>query len=144
MSFNTQKQRSHLYNLTFMKWKVEERISEFEKTSIESTLAIHKFGYKADNESFKKLCESLSDFETMLEVAEETFPALRENMDAIKKAKMIVLKKHTTLSDEASKHEIKADNLKKQASNISTVIEYQKKQKIKSKGLKSLFGLLNY
>lgn len=124
-----------------MEWKLEERISEFEKTSIESTLAIHKFGYKANNESFKIFCEKLADFETMLEVAEETFPALRENIDSIKKSKLITLKKHTKLTDEATKHEEKAGELKNEASNISTVIEDQKKQKIKSKGLKRLLGM---
>ncbi|MGD2113404.1 MAG: hypothetical protein PVG07_00015 [Acidobacteriota bacterium] len=135
MSVNTRKQRNYLYGLTFLKWSVEQRLSELERCSIDSTLAIHKFGNKADDDTFKKLCEAFSDYETMIEVAEETFPALRAEMDKIKKAKLTVLKKQ----GQANKHQEKADQIKEEALNLGKIIEKQETDTKKSKGLRSLF-----
>lgn len=140
MSLNTKKQRAHLYGLSFLKWTPEQRLSTLEKTSIECSLAVHKFGNDANEAHFNKFAESLSDFETMLEVAEETFPSLRFKMDEIKKQKLTVLKKQTLLKNEAKKHEEKAEQFKEKASNISTVIEKQQEATIKSKGLLRLLG----
>lgn len=136
MSINTRKQRNHLYSLTFLKWTVEQRLSELERCSIDSTLAIHKFGNKADDDTFKKLCEMLSNYETMIEVAEETFPALRAEMDKIKKAKLTVLKKQ----GQATKYEDKAKKIKEDALNLGKIIEKQKTEEGNSKGLRKLLG----
>lgn len=141
MSINTRKQRNYLYSKTFLTWKIEERISEFEKTAIEASLSIHKFGYKADNLSFQNLCEILSDNEIMLEVAEESFPNLRNNIDAIKRSKLLSLKKHTAIIDESQQLEVKANQLKEQASNLTKVIDQQKAAQIKSKKLFRLFNI---
>jgi hypothetical protein len=137
MSLNTKKQRNHLYSLSFLKWSVERRLSTLEKTSIESTLAIHKFGNDASEINFNKLCESLSDFETMLEVAEETFPALRGKMDMIKKQKLTVLKKQGT----ANKLEEQAKKIKENALKLPEIIKEQEEQAKNSKGLKRLLNL---
>lgn len=141
MSLNTRKQRNYLYNQTFMKWTPEERISELEKAAIEVSLSVHKMGDNATAESFKKFTESISDFETMLETAELTFPTLRARIDTIKKAKLTTLKKHTVFTDEAEKHKSKADIANEKASKIKTVIESQQNQKVKSKGLLGLLGI---
>ena len=141
MSFNTPKQRKHLYSLTFLKWTVERRLSELEGSSIESSLAVHKFGNDANNVNFNKLAESLSDLETMLEVAELSFPHLRFKIDKIKKQKLTVLKKQTTISNEADKLEGKIVKLKTKASSLTSVIDKQKSEPIKSKGLKGLLGM---
>lgn len=137
MSLNTKKQRLHLYGLTFMKWSVEQRLSELERTSIESTLSIHRFGNKADDDNFKKLCESLSDFETMLEVAEETFPRLRFEMERIQKAKLTALKKQ----GQANNLKEKAKKIEEKAYKLPDIIEKQESQNPRSKGLKKLLGL---
>ena len=139
MSLNTRKQRSYLYSQTFLKWKVEQRLSTLQKTAIESSLAIHKFGNNATQEGFKKLCESLSDFETMLEVIEETFPALRSEMDLIKKEKLTVLKKQNVLNNQAKKLEGKAEEKKKKSINIPEIIKMQTEQKLKPNGIRKLF-----
>lgn len=141
MSLNTKKQRIHLYGQTFMKWSVEQRLSELEKASIETTLSIHKFGNQANDDNFKKMCEAFSDLETMLEVAEETFPAFRMKMDDIKKAKLTVLKKQTALTSQAQKHEAKADKKKEEALNVSKIIEKQVTDASNSKGLRKLLNM---
>lgn len=118
-----------------MKWSVEKRLSELERCTIDCSLAIHKFGNNAEMNNFTKLCESLSDFETMLEVCEETFPTLRFKMDEIKKAKLTVLKKQ----GEATKFEEKAQAIKDQAIKIDEIIKKQVTDNSKSKGLRKLF-----
>lgn len=135
MSVNTRKQRNYLYNQTFLKWTVEQRLSEFERTSIDVTLAIHKFGNKANDETFDKLAESLADFETMLETAEETFPSLRAKMDKIIKAKLTVLKKQ----GQANGFKEKAKKIEEDALNVKNIVEKQQTEVKKSKGLKKLF-----
>lgn len=97
MSVNTRKQRNYVYGLTFLKWSVERRLSTLQQGSIETSLAVLKFGNEASEDNYKQLAEKLSDFETMLEVAEETFPALRADMDRIKKEKLITLKMQTKI-----------------------------------------------
>lgn len=124
-----------MYSLTFLKWSVEQRLSELERASIDTTLAIHKFGNKADDETFKKLCEAFSDLETMLEVAEDTFPALRFEMDKIKKAKLSVLKKQ----GQANNYKEKANKIEAEALNVKKIIEKQQTEAKNSKGLKKLF-----
>jgi peptidoglycan hydrolase CwlO-like protein len=118
MSLNTLKQRQYLYKQTFLKWKVEQRLSTMEQTAIETSLSVHKFGSNATEPNFKKLCESLSDIETMIEVAEMTFPTLRGEMDALKKEKLTVLKKQTALKEEAEEIDKKAEAIRKQASEV--------------------------
>jgi len=81
MSLNTQKQRQYLYNFTFMKWTVEQRLSTFQKSAIEVALTVNKFGTDASDANFNKLCENVSDIETMIEVIELTFAPLREEVE---------------------------------------------------------------
>lgn len=97
MSLNTRKQRNHLYSLVFLKWSVERRLSTLQQGSIETSLAVLHFGNEATEANYKQLAEKLSDFETMQEVAEETFPALRADMDRIKKEKLLTLKMQTKI-----------------------------------------------
>ena len=132
MSLNTRKQRNYLYNRTFLKWSIEERLIEFQKTALEVSLAIHNFGHKADNETFQRLNESLADFETMLETAEETFPNLRSSVEEIKKAKLIVLSKHTEINKEADKVQDKADKIREKAKNLKAVVKSQQEKKPKN------------
>lgn len=141
MSLNTKKQRQHLYNSTFLKWSVERRLSTLEKSTIDSTLSIHNFGNGASEEHFLKFCEALSDFETMIEVAEMTFPALRPEMERIQKQKLTTLKKRSLLQNKSSELEKKAEAIKEKALNLPEIIKKQESEKIKSKGLKKLFGL---
>lgn len=137
MSYNSLKQRRPLYNATFLKWSIQRRLSTFEQASIESTLSIHKFGNEASQANFDNLCESLSDLETMIEVAEESFPALRGQMDVIKKHKLKALKKQT----EANKLEDKAKEIKEKALNLPDIIKQQEEQAKNSKGIKRFFKL---
>ena len=118
MSLNTLKQRQYLYKQTFLKWTVPQRLSTLEQTAIETTLNVHKFGNNANDPNFKKFCESLSDIETMIEVAEMTFPSLRAEMDTFKKQKLTVLKKQTALKEEADGLEKVAENKRQEASEV--------------------------
>lgn len=126
MSLNTRKQRNHLYGFTFLKWKVEQRLSTLQKSAIETSLSVHNFGNGASEAHFLKMCETLSDLETMIEVAEETFPTLRHEMDRIKKEKLTALKKREKLNGEAKELEEKAEQKKEAASKVP---EEQKKKK---------------
>ncbi len=141
MSVNNRKQRNYIYGLTFLKWTPEQRLSSLEQISIETSLAAHKFGTKPDEERFNKLCESISDLETMIEVAEESFPKLRETADKIMKSKLVTLKKQTVLKNAAKKHEEKAVEKKKEALNLAKVIEGQKKNSKKLNYFGKLFRL---
>jgi len=101
-----------------MKWTPEKRLSTMEQTAIEASLSIHRFGNNATDPNFKKFCESLSDIETMIEVAELTFPSLRSEMNIFKKHKLKVLKKRTELYEEADGLEKVAENIRKEANEV--------------------------
>ena len=141
MSFNTKKQRQHLYNLTFLKWTLERRLSTLQQSTIETTLAIHVFGNKPTQDNFIKLSEALSDLETMIEVHELTYPALRQEMDKIQKQKLITLKKQNALESQASRLETKATEKKEAAAKIPDLIKKQKEQKAKNTIWKRLFRI---
>lgn len=141
MSLNTRKQRNYLYSQTFLKWDVTQRLETLEKTSIESSLTIHNFGHLATKDNFERLCDSLSDFETMLEVAEETFPALRQEIDRIKKEKLTILKKRSVLESQASDLEKKAKEKKEKSLKIPEIIKEQEEQKLKPNRIKRLFNI---
>ena len=108
MSLNTFKQRRNLYNSTFMKWRIEQRLLTLQRNCIEAALHVHNFGDDSSDANFEKLCEHTSDIETMIEVLELTFPALRHKMELIRKRKLITLQKTTVLNEEAKKLEDKA------------------------------------
>lgn len=141
MSLNTRKQRNYLYSRTFLKWELIQRLETLEKTSIEASLAIHNFGHLATKDNFDKLCNSLSDFETMLEVAEETFPDLRSEIDRVKKEKLTILKKRSVLDNQANGLEKKAKEKKEKSLKIPEIIKQQQEQKLKPNGFKKLFNI---
>ena len=88
MSLNTLKRRSHLYSNTLLKLKTETRLSSFERTAIENSLSIHKFLHFSSEANLKEMAETISDFETMVEVVQLTFAKLRPEIDKIKKEKL--------------------------------------------------------
>jgi len=85
------KKRKLIYKFTFMKWTPERRLSTFERTAIETSLAIHNFGNGATETTFRKLSESVADIKTMIEVAELTFPILKAEAERIMKEKLVAL-----------------------------------------------------
>lgn len=85
------KQRNLLYNYTFLEWPVDKRLSTFEGISIEFSLAIHKFGMSATDETFQELCTSLAELKTMIEVHEESINGLKANSEAIMQEKLFTL-----------------------------------------------------
>lgn len=95
-SVNGRNGRNKVYNQSFMKQPVERRLSTFEQITIESTLAIHKFGNQPTEQSLNNLCEMIGDLETMIEVFENTFEGVRDKINATKKAKLEHLKKIST------------------------------------------------
>jgi hypothetical protein len=99
------KRRNLLYQYTFLKWTVERRLSTFEKTAIETTLAIHNFGNNATEQNFNKFCESVADIKTMVEVAEQSFPLLRIRSEDIMKEKLTILDLRTQEKGEEPEEE---------------------------------------
>jgi len=126
MSLNIKKQRQYLYKMTFMLWNVEQRLSTFQKSAIEVSLAVNKFGTEASDANFNKLCENVSDIETMIEVIELTFAPLREEVERIKKQKLVVLQRTTRLNQEANGLEEKAGLIKKEASEVFQKLNQKK------------------
>ena len=93
------KKRKLIYKFTFMKWTPERRLSTFERTAIETSLAIHNFGNGATETTFRKLSESVADIKTMIEVAELTFPILKAEAERIMKEKLVALDIRTQEED---------------------------------------------
>lgn len=114
-----------------MKWTPEKRLSTLEQVSIENTLSVHMFGNNPTDANFKKLAETLSDMETMIEVHELSFGGLRYQMDKLKKEKLQVLKKQTALKKVVKEHEIKAEEIKKEVAEVP--------KKINQKGKVAIF-----
>ena len=122
MSLNTKKQRQFLYRYTFLKWTPEQRLSTFEKSAIELSLAIHNFGNKPTDKTMNMLAEKIGDLETMAEVSELSFENLRQTIDVIKKEKLTTLQKQSRLIETAESLEAKAEEKR------VLVSEYAKKK----------------
>ena len=92
-----------------MKWTPERRLSTFERTAIETSLAIHNFGNGATETTFRKLSESVADIKTMIEVAELTFPILKAEAERIMKEKLVALDIRTQEEERAKANTEKAE-----------------------------------
>lgn len=85
------KQRSLLYRYTFSEWPIEEQLRTLQACSAELSVAVHKFGVSANDETFKELCNCIADTKTMIEVQEDNIKGLKGNVETIMQDKLIKL-----------------------------------------------------
>lgn len=108
-NFKNKKNRSNLYERTFMKNNLESRLMTLQQSTTKLSLYTTAFALDMNQANYEEFSEAIGDVETMIELAKYSIEPLQETSMNSKHGKLQRLKDRTDESDLKRISEIQAE-----------------------------------
>ena len=141
-NFKNKKNRTNLYDRSFMKWNLESRLATLQEQAIKLSLHSGSFLHDIQNsEKYKEFSEAIGSLETMVELAKYSIEPLAETSANSKYIKLQNLKDHTDkIALERIKENLKEEKSKEDLKNPDLIdVDFDEVKPVKKSLFRKLF-----